>query len=43
LPLKKCWLLIERLGMDRGFTWRSIELKLLREGETGFAPVMILA
>ena len=41
--LKKCWLLTDRLGIDRGLTCRSIELKLLCEGETGFAPVMILA
>jgi hypothetical protein len=41
--LKKCWLLLVRLGIELGLACRSVELKLLREGVTGFAPVMTLA
>jgi hypothetical protein len=41
--LKKRWLLTDRLGMEEGLACRSMELKLLCEGDTGFAPVITLA
>jgi hypothetical protein len=41
--LKKCWLLLALFGIEPGFTCRSVDWKLWREGDTGFAPVMTLA
>lgn len=41
--LKKRWLLFARFGIELGLTCRFVELKLARDGDTGFAPVMTLA
>jgi hypothetical protein len=41
--LKKCWLLLDRFGIELGFTCRFVDWKLSREGDTGFAPVITLA